>query len=187
MLLILCDRRLDRRQFINLMSDRSRIVPRQRFAAASARRRSQRNYRITFFCRDQFALVARMPFLTTTALPALGFVTKWLCMRVNTAWRNGRVLRRQLLDLGLEIRNLSIQIHDLCLQNPDLRLESLNKRMNEGANRRSHLGVDFGRDQRMRRLAFCGHDKLCRVPNAPSKSRSVSKFFSPTRERLRKS
>ena len=105
MLLILDDEGRDRRQIPDLMPDRFDVDPFQNITTSSAVIRNAGNDIVALFRGNEFPTVLGMSFL-----PALfPFILSRFglrfrpCVGMLSAWRQGRVLRRELLNLFFQL------------------------------------------------------------------------------------
>lgn len=174
MLLIFGNYWNNRWQFINLMPKRRMIFSDQRLLTVSTDRRNQRNDFVALFARNQNSLMSFVTLLPAMIPRAFGFVGGRFAVWMNRARRNRRILRRQSFYLRFQFNDSRVQLNDMLLES----FNALDQRKNERSNRRSHLGVNFGRNLRVRLLI--GHDKLSRVPNRYSASTSILKKSHPS-------
>lgn len=127
MLLILGDDRFDFREFPDLVSQRLGIVSGQRLATAAAGIGMQRHHVIALFLGNEFPMMFGMSFLPATFfLFALGRRAFGFGMRMLGTGRQGRILRRQLLNLGLKFGVTFFVVID--------------KRLDKGTHRGRHFG-----------------------------------------------
>ena len=113
--LILRDQGLDLGQFPDLVAQRLLVVSGKSMPATSATIRFEDHHVLAFFHGNQGPLVARMPRLSATAFFGLGSVRRRFAVRMLTAGRQGRILRRLLQpsDFGLQFSNFTFQLADM--------------------------------------------------------------------------
>ena len=141
MLLILGDAWRNRRKIPYLVTDWFGIRPFQDVTTSSAMIGDARNDIVTLFRGNKLAAMPGVSFLAALfpLLLALFWLRFWPCMWMLSTWRDGRVLRRELLDFFFQFFNPGIQFFV-----PGFQLgESSQDKCLDG---RCHLRLNLGRN-----------------------------------------